>query len=318
MERHIRNVPNSPPPRPSLAVLLGVAGALLVGTPASAQDKTSEIDKIFGWATPDTPGCAVAVSQDGKLIVNRAYGLADLERGVPLTRDSVFDVGSIRKQFVAAAILLLVEEGRLSLADDIRQHIPELPDYGHTITVDHLLTHAGLFFNQSTGEPLRLAANNGRLGIAGGPTLVTVTRDRFRNPRGSLSFMSQDEFELHFQSDDQFELKSMEGQTTRYRRAQPYAPTADDLKAFAGRYESDELRAVIELALGTAGLTGRLNDVPAPGFPFRPVGRDTFQFGRITMRFLRDNAGKVVALDFSNPVLRSIRFTRVSDRSGDG
>jgi CubicO group peptidase (beta-lactamase class C family) len=119
-----------------------VTAALLVGTPAAyAQDKTSEIDKIFSGVTPATPGCVVAVSQHGKRVVNRAYGSADLERGVPLSPSSVFDIGSVRKQFVAAAVLLLVQEGRLSLSDDIRKHFPELPDYGHKITVDHLLTH---------------------------------------------------------------------------------------------------------------------------------------------------------------------------------
>ncbi len=118
-----------------------VVAALLVGAPAFAQDKTGEIDKIFSWATPSTPGCAVAVSQHGKPLVNRAYGLADLERDVPLTPGTIFDVGSLVKQFVAAATLLLVEEGRLSLTEDVRKYIPELPDYGHKITLDHLLTH---------------------------------------------------------------------------------------------------------------------------------------------------------------------------------
>ena len=118
-----------------------VVTALLLVTPVYAQDKTSEIDKIFSWATPATPGCAVAVSQHGKLVVNRAYGSADLERDVPLSPNSIFDIGSLRKQFVAAAVLLLVEDGRLSLSDDVRKHFPELPDYGHKVTVDHLLTH---------------------------------------------------------------------------------------------------------------------------------------------------------------------------------
>src|SRR5688500_14947835 len=117
------------------------AAALLVGAPASAQDKAAEIDKIFSWSTPDAPGCVVAVAQNGKPIVNRAYGLADLERNVPLNPDTVFDAGSVRKQFVAASILLLVEQGRLALTDDVRKHVPELPDYGHKITLDHMLTH---------------------------------------------------------------------------------------------------------------------------------------------------------------------------------
>ncbi|MGH9200567.1 MAG: serine hydrolase domain-containing protein, partial [Vicinamibacterales bacterium] len=118
-----------------------VVTALLVGTPAHAQDTTNEIDKIFSWATPATPGCAVAASQHGKLVVNRAYGLADLERNVPITPDTIFDAASIRKQFIAAAVLLLVEEGRLSLSDDVRKFVPELPDYAHKITLDHMLTH---------------------------------------------------------------------------------------------------------------------------------------------------------------------------------
>lgn len=142
---------------------------------------------------------------------------------------------------------------------------------------------------------------------------MAVSRDRFRNPRGSLSFMSQDEFELNFLSRDQFELKSMEGETTRYRRAQPDEPTAADLQAFAGRYESDELRAVLEMAPGRDGLMVRINDSPGPGFELMPVDRDTFQRGPLTVRFLRDQDWQVVALDFSNPVLRNIEFTRVSD-----
>ena len=103
--------------------------------------KVSEIDKIFSWATPQSPGCAIAVSLRGELVVNRAYGSADLERHVPITPDTIFDSGSLTKQFIAAAVLLLVEDGKLSLSDDIRNYVPELPDYGHTITIDHLLTH---------------------------------------------------------------------------------------------------------------------------------------------------------------------------------
>src|SRR5688572_24132578 len=121
-----------------------VMATLLIGTPADAQDlpKISEIDKIFSWATSDCPGCVVAVSLHGELVVNRAYGSADLERDVRISPDTVFDAGSLMKQFVAAAAFLLVEEGKLSPADDIRKYIPELPDYApHTIKVDHLLTH---------------------------------------------------------------------------------------------------------------------------------------------------------------------------------
>ena len=528
---------------------------------AQGQDKTAEIDKIFSWVKPGMPGCAVAASQNGKQVVNRAYGLADLERNVPITADTLFDAASIRKQFVAAAILMLVEEKRLSLTDDVRKYIPELPDYGHTITLDHLLTHTsgirdwvplrnwangnfdawtailrqrglhflpgeewgysnsgyvllpeivkrttgmsfsefarkrlldplgmkasiyvddlrqviknralayepegdrwrldmlidserggagalfstpselalwndaltndrlrkfvsaklqeparlsngrtlnyarglmiesnyagpilyhgggaaafrsvlirfpeqafsvavmcnageasddrdefagrvfdlfmadkglrrpgptpppanaagvtaadvnsklGLFFNETTGAPLRLIANNGRLAVAGGGLLVAVSKDRFRNARPSTSFMSNDQFELNFLSADQFELTSMEGKTTRYRRAQPYAPTADDLKAFAGRYESDELRAVVEFTPIQDGLMARINDSPTQKVDLAPVDPDVFQRGMQTLRFRRDKDGRVVAVELTNPALRNIKFTRAT------
>src|SRR5688572_33466368 len=84
---------------PSL-LLLGLVAA----APAHAQDKNASIDRIFSWVKPGSPGCVAAASHNGALVVNRAYGLADLERNVPLTADSVFDAASIRKQFVAAAI----------------------------------------------------------------------------------------------------------------------------------------------------------------------------------------------------------------------
>jgi hypothetical protein len=86
---------------------------------------------------------------------------------------------------------------------------------------------AGLFLNEPTGEPLHLVVNNSELRIPGlRAALVPVAADRFRNPSGELFFRSQDQFEIHFLSPDQFELKSMKGKTTRYRRAQPYTPTA--------------------------------------------------------------------------------------------
>jgi CubicO group peptidase (beta-lactamase class C family) len=538
-----------------------VGAALLAGAPAYAQDKTAEVDKIFSWTKPNEPGCAVAVSQNGKLVVNKAYGSADLERDVPLSANSVFDAGSVRKQFVAAAILLLVEEGKLSLSDDVRKHIPQLPDYGHKITVDHLLTHtsgirdwqpllnlaggdpdamtmilrqrelnfapgeewsysnsgyallpeivarvsgmpfsefarkrlfeplgmkmttyvddplyivknralaykkeasgwkmdmylgndrggagglfttavdlvtwsdaltanrlgvfvtqklqertvlnngrklsyarglqlepfrgggqlvwhsggaagystlagrlpeqglslaitcnadgsarsayagrifglflppgsiqdnppaaiagglaappgdlsgkAGLFFNENTGQPLRLAVNNNTLTIAGGGPLVTLAADRFKNQRSSLFFMSEAEFELQFLSADQFEIKTKDGVTTQYRRAVGYAPTADNLKAFAGRYYSGELMAVFEATPDKDGLMVRANDAPRAMLEFKPVARDTFQIGGSLLRFTRDKAGDVVGLQYSNPLLRNVKFTRLVNR----
>ena len=533
-----------------------VVTASLVGSSAYAQDKTSEIDKVFNWATASTPGCAVAVSQRGKLVVNRAYGSADLERDVLLSPNSIFDVGSVRKQFVAAAVLLLVEDGKLSLADDIRKHFPELHDYGHKVTIDHMLTHtsgirdwqglrslvggnvdvvsltlrqrglnfapgeewsysnsayvlltdlvarasgmsfpeftrkrlfeplgmkttespkdlqdiiknralgyvkegdgwrtgmyvgnergsgggaiistasdlvvwndaltggrlgefvtgklqeqaklnngrklryarglfvdtypggtqvshsgsaagysawlgrlpaeglsvavlcnsdeanatalarrvadqflppappappagaavtgldlsgkAGLFVSEPAGDLLRLAVNKDELRIPGArAALIPVAKERFRYPGGDTFFRSQDEFELSFLSPDELELKSMEGKTTRYRRAQPYAPAAADLQAFAGRYESDEVGSVFKVVAGQGSLMFHREGSGGKGSELKPVYRDTFQIGPVTIRFIRDGAGKVLAFDYSNPLIRNLRFTRLSDR----
>lgn len=546
--------------RSTLPILLASIVPAVAADPAAAQDRNEGIDGIFSWTAPTAPGCTVAVSLNGERVVSRAYGAADLERGLPLTPDSVFDVGSVTKQFVAATVLQLVEEERLSLTGDVREHIPELPDYGHEITVDHLLTHtsglrdwtglaglssededamtmilrqrglgftpgeecsysnsgyvllkelvtrvtgkpfsevarerlfeplgmeattyaedvkrdhaklarayekqggrwvedvlagnerggggallstagdlltwnealtnarlgafvtaklqepatlsngrklgyarglfldtklgrpvvwhggsaggyktmlvrfpeqhlsiailcnagdglelgslsarifdlfvpasddpkapvdasrgeapapvaevqgrAGLFFSEGSNDPLRLVARDGRLRVVGGPELVPVAENRFRNTEGMLSFRSEDLFELSFLSPDELELASLsvEGDRIRYHRARPEVPTVDELAALAGRYRSDEARAVLVLTSVEGALKISLNGRPA--VELTPVHRDTFQLGRMLVRVRRDEHGAAVGLDYSNPVLRHIAFTRSSD-----
>lgn len=536
------------------------AAATAAGAPPTASDPAAAVDEMFRWATSTSPGCACAASWNGKLVVSRGYGLADLERAVPITPETVFDVGSVVKQFVAASVLLLVDDKRIALTDDIRRYIPQLPDYGHTVTVDHLLTHtggirdwtgilplaaakedaltltlrqrglnfvpgeewaysnsgyvllkemvarvsgmsfaeftrrrlfeplgmksteyrldlqatrnralayekkgdgwnlnvlvdperggggalfstakdlvawndalaagrlgkfvtakleeparlgngrklgyaralfldqdpeagrivwhsgsaaaykslvgrytdhgfsvailcnagdasgartkfanrllelfvpgatagsgeppkpdagasvagadldrrAGVFFD-AAGDPLRLSVQDGSLRIARGPALVAVTEDRFRAPRPNLEFRSGDDFELSFLSADELEIKSMEGKTTRYRRGSPFAPTAAELGAFAGRYRSDEIGTVILLSPGTTGLLARLEHAPERSLPLQPVDRDAFQIANMTFRFVRDASGSPVGFDYGNPVIRRVRFTRLDD-----
>lgn len=549
--------------KPAITYLLLVPllfTALFAIMPAYAQEnKQDKIDKIFSWATTTTPGCVCAVSQHGNVVINQVYGSADLERNVPLSHNTVFDIGSSRKQFVAAAILLLVEEKKLALSDDVHKYIPELPDYGYPITLDHLLTHTsgirdwtglmpmaggypdaltlilrqrglnfapgeewsysnsgyvllteivartsklsfaefsrkrlfeplgmkstayidalqgiiknramayrkagndwkldmlvgndrggagalfstaedlviwnealtsnrlgafvsrqlqeptqlnngrklnyarglfldtyretkevwhsgsaagyhswmgrypekgitiavlcnsdampatalarrvadqflpdagtsdtesgpppaltgdeltdvngkvGLFFSEKTGQPMRLSVDRGRFRIAGGPGLAAVSKDRFRRWGAALPFMSQDRFELYFVSSDQFDLKSMEGQTTRYRRTQAIVPTASDLNDFVGRYQSSEIGGFFDFVAVEDNLMGRANDAPGSGFALTPVSQDTFQLSGVTLHFLRDKGGKVVALEYSNPVIRTIQFTKTND-----
>jgi CubicO group peptidase (beta-lactamase class C family) len=87
------------------------------------------------------PGCAAAVALNGELVFEKAFGLADLELNVPNTPQTIFESGSVAKQFTAAAIVLLQQEGKLSLEDPVRKYIPELPDYGVPLTLRHLLNH---------------------------------------------------------------------------------------------------------------------------------------------------------------------------------
>ena len=102
----------------------------------------AEVDSTFeDWDSTDTPGCAVGVAHDGQQLLTRAYGMADLEHHVPNTPSTIFEAGSVSKQFTTAAIILLAMDGELSLDDDVREYVPELPDYGETITIRHLMTH---------------------------------------------------------------------------------------------------------------------------------------------------------------------------------
>ena len=176
-------------------------------------------------------------------------------------------------------------------------------------------SQAGLFVGESTGELLRLLVNKGELRIPGArAALIPVTKERFRYPSGDLYFRSQDEFELNFLSQDELELKSMEGKTTQYRRAQPYTPNAADLQAFAGRYESDEVGSVFKVVAGQGSLMFHREGSGGKGSELKPAYRDTFQIGPVTVRFVRDSAGKVLGFDYSNPLIRSLRFTRLGDR----
>src|SRR5690349_17905095 len=114
------------------------------GVAASRDEKSAAaaVDEVFAdLTTPGSPGCALAVYRDAKIIYAKGYGLANIEEDVPITPQSVFDIGSTSKQFTAAGILLLEKQGKLSLNDDIRKYIPELPDYGQKISILQLLNH---------------------------------------------------------------------------------------------------------------------------------------------------------------------------------
>lgn len=108
----------------------------------TSQKQIQEIDSLFtSWNVSNHPGGSVLISKDGKTIFSKSYGLANIEYEVANTNYTLFNIGSISKQFTAMGIVLLEQQNKLSVDDDIRKHIPELPDFGESITIRHLLHH---------------------------------------------------------------------------------------------------------------------------------------------------------------------------------
>lgn len=118
--------------------VLLIFGALLQ---AAAPAAAPSVDQVFAEWTLATPGCSVGVDVDGQLVVQKGFGMADLERGVPNRGDTIFEAGSVSKQFTAAAVLLLARDGKLSLDDPIRRYLPELPEYETPVTIRQMLNH---------------------------------------------------------------------------------------------------------------------------------------------------------------------------------
>jgi len=122
-----------------LVFLAFAAKAFYGQTIDNAIDK--QIDQLFSNYNRATPGVAVAIVQDGKIVFKKGYGAANLEYDIPVTTKTVFQIASVSKQFTAFAIYLLEKRGKISLEDDIRKYIPEVPDFGKTVRIKHLLAH---------------------------------------------------------------------------------------------------------------------------------------------------------------------------------
>ena len=138
--------------RKSLLLVLTVLAFLSTATFAQVPDKEKvaagaerAFEKFTRAYVGPAPGCAAAVSLNGDVVFEKAFGLAELEHNVPNTTQTIFESGSVAKQFTAAALVLLQQDGKLSIDDPVRKYIPELPDYGSPLTIRHLLNHtAGL------------------------------------------------------------------------------------------------------------------------------------------------------------------------------
>lgn len=128
-----------------IASLAGLSASLAAASSLPATYKftpNAQIDAVFAkFDSTTSPGCSAAASKDGKLVYSRGYGMANLDHSVPITPQTPFHVASVSKQFTAAAIVLLAQQGKLSLDDDVRKHLPEVPDLGATITLRQMIHH---------------------------------------------------------------------------------------------------------------------------------------------------------------------------------
>ncbi|MFH1572386.1 MAG: serine hydrolase domain-containing protein, partial [Acidobacteriota bacterium] len=154
-------------PASNIALTAVLTGLLLHLPQAQSRDsRHAQVDTIFAeFDKPGSPGCALGVIQEGKLIYARGYGMANLEHSIPITPQTIFDLGSTSKQITAASVVLLAQEGKLELDDDVRKYVPEIPTYGAPVTIRHLVHHtsglrdyltlmslAGVDFDGVTGD----------------------------------------------------------------------------------------------------------------------------------------------------------------------
>ena len=144
-----------------VSVLWLIPSILLAQATSLTPQQRARIDSVFAqWDRTNSPGCALGISRGGEMLYERGYGMANLETGLAISPTSIFHVASISKQFTAAAVALLASRGKLSLDDDIRKHVPEIPDYGTRITIRHLMHHTSGLRDQWV--LLRLAGWRGR------------------------------------------------------------------------------------------------------------------------------------------------------------
>jgi CubicO group peptidase (beta-lactamase class C family) len=159
----------------------------LVFNSFSQTSQIQKIDSLFtSWNVSNHPGGSVLVSKDGKTIFSKSYGLANIEYNIPNTNNTLFNIGSISKQFTAMGIVLLEEQNKLSFDDDIRKHIFELPDFGEVITIRHLLHHTS-----------GLRDLHGLLGLAGWRRGDLETND-------DVYRIIKNQKELNFKPDEEF------------------------------------------------------------------------------------------------------------------
>jgi CubicO group peptidase (beta-lactamase class C family) len=231
-----------------IAVLILVcAGGAKAEEPGGESDR---VDRLFAdWDKPTSPGCAMAAMRDGRTIYERGYGMADLDHDVKISPTTVFHVASVSKQFTAAAILMLAQDGKISLDDPVRKYLPELPDLGGPITLRQLLHHTSGLRDQ--WELLTLAGWRYSLDlITDADILALLSRQKALNfAPGSKHLYSNSGYTLLAQV-----VKRVSGQSLRtYTSTRLFAP----LGMSQSHFRDDHAEIVKQAAYGyTAGLDG--------------------------------------------------------------
>lgn len=141
--------------RACLVTLLAIASGPAFAQSTLPATTARRIDSVFAmYDSRTSPGCAIGVVRDGQPVFEKGYGMSDFEHGVAITPASIFHVASISKQFTAMSIVLLAQDGKLALDDDIRKYLPEVPDFGKRITIRHLsLLAAEIIRDSLLGRP---------------------------------------------------------------------------------------------------------------------------------------------------------------------
>jgi len=179
----------------AIALFLALPGSV----PLEGQAANPRVDSIFaGFDRRDGPGCAVSVVDGGRTVFAKGYGMASLEHDVPITPTTAFYAASVSKQFTAFAVAMLAQQGKLSLDDDIRKWIPEVPDFGKTITVRHLIHHTS-----------GLRDYFGLLGMTGCPSDGPITEARFLDLVSRQKALNFDPGSRHLYSNTGYVLLSI-------------------------------------------------------------------------------------------------------------
>lgn len=266
--------------------------------PSLAESVIAKVDKLFSqWDKPDSPGCALGIIKNGALIYTHGYGMANLDYGIPLSSKSVFNVGSLSKQFTAMSILLLARRGQLSLDDEIQKYLPEIPRYQSSITARHLIQHTS--------------------GI--------------RNYIELLELAGMREENVHLTDDDllgliarQKELDQKTGEESVYSNAYAYLITDNRPRSFLTRGRDYVYSSSGYFLLGL--IVKRVSGMSLRQFAqeniFKPLGMNNTQFvddrnlvikNRVTAYLPKSNGGFSAAIPLDDPPGDGGLYTSVED-----